>query len=645
MPFTRARHDGSNQPTSPHNTKNFRLKFPHFGLALPLASLVMPGLVASAAAKSPVGVPAWTSGSQTYIRIRPDVKTPPVAKVAKHTQLFVWGKKDGWYRVETPDHIFGWVYYDYINSPAIGKVKELSDRKARVASARTDHQVMYGSPQLLKSYYARYGAKGAVKGLANHGVYVAAKPKPKPPVQVAVKPKPKPAVRVAAKPVVRPNVTLAAATPKPKTVVAAALPVAQRPAPRTALAARIGSVVPSPENANVGPRTEAEVELPRATTPARATVPAPKLQAEAIAKAPDSIASAARGLARAATVEASRPDEVSVTAVAPEATAPVQVAPAARPVPVAKPVVAAPKPKPAIAKAPVPARPKAKPKARLTWRDQKRQQLRKRLELASRSKTRPTAPAQIAPISPEELMRARDEYLANRGGKTAAPATVPADPAPAATALAPAPPATLQPSSAPAQGTPLGGPVVTVASSQLKPTDGVKDNFCGPKTTAQPAPQPAVTRGAMAFRGGSPRDRVVQRGGSPRDRFTKSFGQGVADQALSYRGMPYIRGASSPSRGFDCSGLVYYVLRRHGLNPPRTAAGYRNYGKAVAKGDLQPGDVLLFANTYKRGISHVGVYMGNGKFVHAATSGTGVRVSSLNEAYYTRKYYGARRVK
>jgi cell wall-associated NlpC family hydrolase len=159
-------------------------------------------------------------------------------------------------------------------------------------------------------------------------------------------------------------------------------------------------------------------------------------------------------------------------------------------------------------------------------------------------------------------------------------------------------------------------------------------------------PRPvAATRGEIAFRGGSPRDRAVPRGGSPRDRYIKSFGQGVADQALSYRGMPYIRGASSPARGFDCSGLVYYVLRHHGLNPPRTAAGYRNYGTAVAKKDLQTGDILLFANTYKRGISHVGVYMGNGKFVHAATSGTGVRVSSLNEAYYTRKYYGARRIK
>jgi cell wall-associated NlpC family hydrolase len=137
------------------------------------------------------------------------------------------------------------------------------------------------------------------------------------------------------------------------------------------------------------------------------------------------------------------------------------------------------------------------------------------------------------------------------------------------------------------------------------------------------------------------------RGGSPRD-FARlaqaNFGQGVANQALSYRGRPYIRGAASPSRGFDCSGLIYYLLRQRGYNPPRTAAGLARYGTPVPPGQLKAGDLVLFANTYKRGVSHVGIYMGNNNFVHAATSGTGVRVDSLGSAYYCRKYYGARRV-
>ena len=143
--------------------------------------------------------------------------------------------------------------------------------------------------------------------------------------------------------------------------------------------------------------------------------------------------------------------------------------------------------------------------------------------------------------------------------------------------------------------------------------------------------------------------RIGDRGGSARDRFAGAranrFGDGLASQALSYRGMPYIRGAASPNRGFDCSGLIYFLLRQRGYNPPRTAAGYRNYGKAVGRGQWQTGDLILFANTYKRGISHIGIYLGNGKFVHAATSGSGVRVDALSSSYYAKKYWGARRVR
>lgn len=158
------------------------------------------------------------------------------------------------------------------------------------------------------------------------------------------------------------------------------------------------------------------------------------------------------------------------------------------------------------------------------------------------------------------------------------------------------------------------------------------------------AASPSAYRPSLAYRGGSPRDRAIYRGGSPRDLARARFGQGLANQAVSYRGMPYIRGADSPDRGFDCSGLVYFLLRRQGFNPPRTAAGYASFGTAVPRGAWKPGDLVLFANTYKRGISHIGVYMGNGKFVHAAMPGAGVRVDSLFSGYYSTKYYGARRI-
>ena len=109
--------------------------------------------------------------------------------------------------------------------------------------------------------------------------------------------------------------------------------------------------------------------------------------------------------------------------------------------------------------------------------------------------------------------------------------------------------------------------------------------------------------------------------------------------------MPYVFGSASPSRGFDCSGLIYFLLRKRGYNPPRTAAGYRNYGTAVARKDLKPGDLLLFANTYKRGISHIGIYIGNNNFVHAASTRQGVRTRfALDGPTSPKKYYSARRV-
>ena len=143
---------------------------------------------------------------------------------------------------------------------------------------------------------------------------------------------------------------------------------------------------------------------------------------------------------------------------------------------------------------------------------------------------------------------------------------------------------------------------------------------------------------------------TTSRGGSPRDviNWAKAsgrlaFGGSIADKALSYRGMPYIYGAESPSHGFDCSGLVSYVLHKKGLHPPRTAAEQSHYGTPVSRSQLKPGDLVFFANTDKRGVSHVGIYIGNNSFVHAANPSKGVRVDSLSKPYYVNHYYGARR--
>ena len=123
-----------------------------------------------------------------------------------------------------------------------------------------------------------------------------------------------------------------------------------------------------------------------------------------------------------------------------------------------------------------------------------------------------------------------------------------------------------------------------------------------------------------------------------------SIGQQMADKALTYNGYPYVWGGASPSSGFDCSGLVYYIAKCFGYSIPHGSTSQYACGTYVEKADLLPGDFVFFENTYTEGISHVGIYIGDGKFIHASTSETGVKISSLSETYYINHYYGARRI-
>lgn len=118
----------------------------------------------------------------------------------------------------------------------------------------------------------------------------------------------------------------------------------------------------------------------------------------------------------------------------------------------------------------------------------------------------------------------------------------------------------------------------------------------------------------------------------------------VVQAAYSFRGTRYIFGGTSRS-GFDCSSFVRYILgHADGVDLPRTAEEQYYEGTPVSREDLQPGDLVFFKNTYRHGISHVGIYTGDGKFVHAANSHKGVREDSLDETYYAEHYAGARRV-
>jgi cell wall-associated NlpC family hydrolase len=118
----------------------------------------------------------------------------------------------------------------------------------------------------------------------------------------------------------------------------------------------------------------------------------------------------------------------------------------------------------------------------------------------------------------------------------------------------------------------------------------------------------------------------------------------VALQALAHLGTPYRVGGLSPQTGFDCSGLVAYVYREGaGLALPRNTFDLSVLGQPVERSALRPGD-LVFYNTQRREYSHVGIYLGEDRFIHAPSSGGEVRVESLRADYWVRRYNGARRV-
>ena len=117
-------------------------------------------------------------------------------------------------------------------------------------------------------------------------------------------------------------------------------------------------------------------------------------------------------------------------------------------------------------------------------------------------------------------------------------------------------------------------------------------------------------------------------------------GSTIVETAQQYIGCKYVYGGTTPS-GFDCSGFTSYVYKLHGVSLSRTAAGQYSNGVAVARSDLQPGDLVMFG---KSGINHVGIYIGGGRMVHAANPSRGVTTDTINSGYYNINYVGARRI-
>lgn len=117
----------------------------------------------------------------------------------------------------------------------------------------------------------------------------------------------------------------------------------------------------------------------------------------------------------------------------------------------------------------------------------------------------------------------------------------------------------------------------------------------------------------------------------------------VLQYAARYLNTPYKYGGATPA-GFDCSGFVQYVYKHFDIGLPRTAAAQATAGDRVDKANLSPGD-LVFFNTEGSGINHVGIYAGNGRFIHSSSPNSGgVIYTSLGESFYSKSYAGARRL-
>lgn len=114
--------------------------------------------------------------------------------------------------------------------------------------------------------------------------------------------------------------------------------------------------------------------------------------------------------------------------------------------------------------------------------------------------------------------------------------------------------------------------------------------------------------------------------------------------AMAFLGVPYKRGGTSSDTGFDCSGFVRAIFEQTaGLVLPRRANEQAAASQKIDRSDLQPGD-LVFFNTMRRAFSHVGIYVGEGKFIHSPKPGAEVRVESMSVSYWARRFDGARRV-
>jgi cell wall-associated NlpC family hydrolase len=271
----------------------------------------------------------------------------------------------------------------------------------------------------------------------------------------------------------------------------------------------------------------------------------------------------------------------------------------------------------------------------------------------------PVDPASSAP----EVDPAAREWIDPATVKDAEPAPVDAVPVAPAPSVAPAPPSTLGSGG----GEPWGEPIATayVAGTGGDGAPCLAAPEWGAETLAVLSEgesvevraetmgewQPVNCAGAggyvhvalIAWTPVGSSDLVTA--GEQSGRGTGNGGEAVGEQivnfALQFQGYPYVYAGEGPY-AFDCSGFTMFVIRNTlGIEVPHDMRVQYQMGRSVGRDELQPGDLVFFANTLHPGMSHDGIYIGGGQFIHAETEASGVRISDLDAEYYSSRWYGA----
>lgn len=218
------------------------------------------------------------------------------------------------------------------------------------------------------------------------------------------------------------------------------------------------------------------------------------------------------------------------------------------------------------------------------------------------------------------------------------PAQAPAAPAAPVVVSAPVAPAPAKAAAAPVQSAPQAPAAqAPIAQAPAPAASSLASAIAAAAPAAPAAPATVVAPVAQA-----PVVEQARTGGAQSAESLAALrGSATVNAAMRYLGYRYVYGGTSP-RGFDCSGFVYYVMNRvMGMSMSRDMYSELNSGPRVSSDNLRPGDIVFFVGTYKRGLSHAGIYIGNGRFIHAENESTGVTISDLWSSYWRAHYYTA----